>query len=278
MENKLHSIPYLGNGIGFKPELKSFIFLNRDKIDFIEVIAEHYIDVPCIKLRELELLRQHFTIIPHAINLSLGSAQGIDKTYVKKLAKLVEYIDPPYWSAHISYTQAHGLDVGHLSPIVYNSEFLEILSKNISEIQSSISKPLILENITNHAELAGKEFTDADFLNTLCEKTGVGLLLDITNLFINSRNFSFDPYSFIEHLNLEKIVQCHYVGCEDQRNQLTDTHSRKTQVEIFSLIAFLLERHVPKGILLERDERFNDHGEIVSDLLMAKELLEKIKV
>ena len=37
MKQDFSHIKALGIGIGFRPELKSFIFLNRDKIDFIEI-------------------------------------------------------------------------------------------------------------------------------------------------------------------------------------------------------------------------------------------------
>jgi hypothetical protein len=103
------------------------------------------------------------------------------------------------------------------------------------------------------------------------------LLLDITNLFINSKNFRFDPYVFLNDLDLENVVQLHYVGYEDSPIQLSDTHSKETQPEIFSLMAAVLERHIPKGVLLERDERFEAHEEISKDLNTAKELLTRIK-
>lgn len=277
MNKQLHTIPFLGNGIGFRPELKSFIFLNKDKIDFVEIIADHYIDVPEAKLRELDLLLENFTVIPHAINLSLGTVEGPYRNYVRKLAALIRKIKPPYWSEHIAYTQAHGYDIGHLAPIVYSEEFLEILQRNIAAVQSEISCPLILENITYHIELPGKDIEDADFLNRICELTACGLLLDITNLFINSRNLSFDPYDFIDRLNPDHIVQLHYVGFEGDESQLIDTHARATQKEIYDLMAYVFRRQVPKAVLLERDDRYELLDEITADLLNTKHLLEKYK-
>ncbi len=273
MKAEILNIPYLGNGIGFRPELKSFIYLNRDKIDFVEIIAEHYIDVPDAKMKELEMLKKHFTVIPHAINLSLGSKQGIKKDYVNKLKELIDFIAPPYWSEHISYTQAHGYDIGHLSPIIYNASFLNVMSENIHVVNQSIKYPLILENITYHVELPGKTYSDAEFLNLLCERTNCGLLLDITNLYINSKNFSFDPYIFLVNLDLKNVVQLHYVGYEMSTNQVIDTHSRKTQQELFELINYILTKHKPKGVLLERDERFEYLEEISEDITRMKDLL-----
>jgi uncharacterized protein (UPF0276 family) len=273
MKNDLHNIPFLGNGIGFRPELKSFIFLNKDKIDFVEIIADHYIDVPDAKMRELDLLMENFTVIPHAINLSLGTVEGLDMDYVHKLAALIQKIKPPYWSEHIAYTQAHGYDIGHLAPVIYNEEFLEILQKNIAIVKEEIRFPFILENITYHIELPGKNIDDADFLNRICDLTACGLLLDITNLFINSKNLKFDPFDFIDRLNPDHIVQLHYVGFEGDESQLIDTHAKATQKEIYDLMAHVFKRRVPRGVLLERDDRYELLEEITEDLMQSKRLL-----
>jgi uncharacterized protein (UPF0276 family) len=265
----MKDIPSLGIGIGFRPELKSLIFLNRDTIGFVEIIAEHYMDVPAEKMQEFALLKKHFTVIPHAINLSLGSTEGIDHIYVQKLKKLIEYLEPPYWSEHISYTKAHGIDIGHLAPIVYNDAFLEILLTNIREVKKYISQPLILENITYHIELPGRTYDDATFLNKLCDASGCGLLLDLTNLYINSCNLNFDPFQFMDALNKKNIRQLHYVGIEKKDGQLIDTHAAKTPDEIFQLMKYLLNQHKPQGILLERDDRFEMQEDILDDLLHA---------
>jgi uncharacterized protein (UPF0276 family) len=268
----MKEISFLGVGIGFRSELKPLIFLNRDKIHFLEIIADHYIDVPEEKLQELVLLKKYFTLIPHAINLSIGSAEGIDKDYLHKLKKLIDFIDPPYWSEHISYTKAHGIDIGHLSPIVFNEEFLDIITANIKEIKKVIHQPLILENITYHVELPGRSFDDASFLNALCEKSGCGLLLDMTNLYINSCNLNFNPHAFIDKLNMDNVIQLHFVGFERSQEQIIDTHSSKTPPEIFNLMKYLFKKYKPKGILLERDDRLEKQEEIIDDLIQANEI------
>jgi uncharacterized protein (UPF0276 family) len=83
--NNEHS---LGVGIGFREPFLGELFLNQDRVDFLEVIAEHYLDATWQKKEELELLQAHFPIVPHALNLSIGSAEGIDTNYLKKIAKL----------------------------------------------------------------------------------------------------------------------------------------------------------------------------------------------
>jgi len=71
----MHDLPNLGVGIGFRPQLKTEVFLNRSKIDFLKITSDHYIDSPGKKLEELELLAEHFPRIPHPLELS-RSAPG----------------------------------------------------------------------------------------------------------------------------------------------------------------------------------------------------------
>ena len=54
---------------------KSELFLHQQQVDFLEIVAERYLDTTTQKEQELELLAAHFPLIPHAINLSLGSAE-----------------------------------------------------------------------------------------------------------------------------------------------------------------------------------------------------------
>ena len=103
-------------GLGFRPAIKSDIFLHQKEIDFLEITADHYLDAVSAKLAELELLKKHFPLIPHGLNLSLGSAEGVDEIYLEKFAKLVENVDPEWFSDHICFTRSGGIDIGHLSP------------------------------------------------------------------------------------------------------------------------------------------------------------------
>lgn len=268
----------LKTGIGFRPPLSSLIYSNRDKIGFVEIIADHYLDAPKWKMKELQLLKEHFVVIPHAIGLSLGSASGIDPEYLQKLAGLIEYIRPPYWSEHISYCKAHELEMGHLSPLVYDDSFLNVMAENIASVKKRTDCPLILENITYHLELPGRTYSDAAFLNTLCRQTDCGLLLDITNLYINSKNMFFDPRAFLAELDHELITQLHFVGYETIPGQTIDTHQAESQPEIFELMEKVLEKKIPAGILLERDGRFHETDEILSDLNRAAAILKKAEI
>src|SRR5689334_20175399 len=114
--NSFSQLPALGVGLGFREPFRADLFLQRDKVDFLEITADHYFNASREKMRELDLLAEHFTLIPHGLNLSLGSAEGVDEEYLDAFARLVQRVNPPWWSEHIAFTRAGGVSIGHLAP------------------------------------------------------------------------------------------------------------------------------------------------------------------
>ena len=254
--------------------MKSDIFLHREKIDFLEITADHYIDATARKLEELKLLKKHFSLIPHGLSLSLGSAEGIDEVYLEKFAGLVENIEPEWFSDHICFTKSGGVDIGHLSPVPFNKESLKVLVRNISHVRNRIKTPLIMENITYMFRYPTAEMDEAEFLQTLFDETDCGLLLDVTNLYINSVNHGYNWRKFLDKLPLERIVQLHFVGGHKHKNYLIDSHSQKTQDEIWDVYREVCSRADVKGAILERDENFPPFSEILEELQTARDLSE----
>jgi len=268
----LSHLPTLGVGLGFREPFKSDLFLNRQQVDFLEIVAEHYLDAPVQKQQELEILAAHFPIIPHAINLSLGSAEGLDTDYLRKLAALIKQLNPPWWSEHICFTKAGGVDIGHLSLLPYTKEAVEVLCRNIAEVRRFIDVPLILENITYMVKLPGAEMTEAQFLTEVVERSDCGLLLDITNLHTNAVNYKYDLYEFLQDLPWERIVQLHFVGGHWHDGVLIDSHSQSTPTEVWQLMKEVVACVPVKGIVLERDENLPPFTEIVGELQTAREI------
>ncbi|MDP8922176.1 MAG: DUF692 domain-containing protein [Chloroflexota bacterium] len=266
------SLPTLGVGLGFRTPFKADLFLQRESVDFLEITADHYLDVPPEKERELDLLAEHFTLIPHGLNLSLGSAEGLDSEYLRELARLVRRLDPPWWSEHIAFTRAGGRDIGHLSPLPYTDEALNALCRNVAEVRRHLDVPLILENISYVVALPGAEMGEAEFLAEVTERTGCGLLLDVMNLHANAVNHGYDPRRFLDRLPLERVVQLHFVGGHWSEDILVDSHSEPTPPEVWGLLDEVLSRAPVKGVILERDENIPPFRELVRELERAREI------
>jgi uncharacterized protein len=273
----LAQIPTLGVGIGFRPEFRAELLMNQSSADFLEVTADHYLNNHRIKHEELDLLKHHFTLIPHAINLSLGSAEGLDEAYLEKLAKLIDYINPPYWSEHLCFTKAQGLEIGHLAPVPFTYEAIEVFARNIEKARKYISQPLILENITYPFAIPGNQMSEAEFIRQVAETCQVGLLLDITNLYINSVNHQFDYKQFLAEIPRERVVQFHFVGGYWHQGKLVDGHAHTTNPEIWQVMDYALQATPVKGLILERDDNFPPYQELTNELSQARHLFKKYR-
>lgn len=260
----------LGVGIGFREPFRADIFLHQNEIDFLEITADHYFDANDFKTEELKLLNEHFPLIPHGLDLSLGSAEGIDEEYLEKFAALVEIVQPEWFSDHICFTKSGGKNIGHLAPVPYTNEALKVLIKNITKVKNRIKTPLILENITYMVRFPSSEMSEAEFLTKIVEETDCGLLLDVTNLYINSRNFDFDWRKFLDEIPLERVVQLHFVGSHKHGTTLIDGHSHKTENEIWQVFEEVCQRCNVKGAILERDGNFPPFEEILEEIKTAR--------
>ena len=263
----------LGVGLGFRPNFRGELFLNQDKVDFLEITADHYIESNPQKMEELMLLKRHFPLIPHGLSLSLGSAEGLDEIYLEKFAALVENVQPEWCSDHICFTKSGGVDIGHLSPVPFTREAVNALVRNIKRVKSVITTPLILENITYTFRYPSAEMTETEFLRRVLEESDCGLLLDVTNLYINSVNHKFDWRVFLDELPMESVVQLHFVGGQPHGDLLIDSHSQQTQAEIWEVFREVCARADVKGAILERDENFPPFEMLVEELEIARKIL-----
>jgi uncharacterized protein (UPF0276 family) len=134
---------------------------------------------------------------------------------------------------------------------------LKVIASHAREISDRCGKPILLENITSHVWLTG-DLSETDFFNKLCERADCGLLLDVTNLFINSRNHDFDAVKWLREIEPRHILQLHIVGYSRTGGRYADSHAAPIQEELIEL-AQAVVRHAPvKAIILERDEDFPD--------------------
>ena len=267
-----NQLPSLGSGMGFRLPLAKQILAAQESLDFLEITADHFMEMSRQREKLLDQLKSQYTLIPHGLSLSLGSAEGLNSVYLRQLTDLVERVNPPWWSEHISFTQAAGVEIGHLSPTPFNEAALEVLVNNIRIAQEEIEAPLILENITYTMALPWNDIPEDEFLAELLDRTGCGLLLDVTNLYINSRAHGYDAHQLLDTLPADRVIQLHFVGCEEINGELVDNHSQDTNEGIWELLESVLDRFPVKGAILERDKNFPEMKSILGELARLREM------
>ncbi|MBL1258787.1 DUF692 domain-containing protein [Methylocystis sp. Sn-Cys] len=262
--------PALGSGIGYRPPFRADLFANRSRVDFLEIIADHYFDASAEKLAELDLLRAHFPIVAHGLDLSIGSAEGIDSAYLEKFARLIERIDPPWWSEHLCFTRAGGVDIGHLAALPYTQEAIDVVARNVDTVRKRIRAPLLLENITTVVRVPGGEMDEPEFLTRTLDATGCGWLCDVANLYTNAVNQQVDIDATFERWPWDRLVQIHYAGGRWRDGVLIDSHDSATSEAVWALYDCIVARAPVKGVILERDERLPVFAELLDEVARAR--------
>ena len=108
---------------------------------------------------------------------------------------------------------------------------------------------------------------EVDFINAVLEAADCDLLLDVNNVYVNSINFRYDPYAFLDALDLGRTryihIAGHYVEAEDLR---IDTHASAVIEPVWALLSDAYRRVGPVPTLLERDFNFPPMPELLSEI------------
>jgi hypothetical protein len=99
--------------------------------------------------------------------------------------------------------------------------------------------------------------------------------LDVTNLFINSRNHGFDPAAWLRELDADRIVQLHVVGYSQSHGRWQDYHAKGIQETLMELVQEVLEWAPVRAIILERDANFPPPSELENELRRLRQLTEQ---
>jgi len=274
--NSLAQLPYLGAGLGYRREIHDSTIANAGRIDWLEIITEHFLHETSQTRARLADLRALFPLIPHGLEMSIGTPGNVDRDYLDALARLVATVDAPYFSDHLCFTRAGGVSLGSLTPLPRSTDLARELGRKAQQVQSAVGVPLILENITYHMDVK-TGMSEAEFIAEFCEHCDCGLLLDVTNLFTNATNHGFDAGRFLDEIPTERVVQVHLAGGVTGHGALLDTHSAAVPEPVWALLDELLSRTTIRGALIERDEDFPaDFDDLLAEVDRARDAMHAV--
>jgi len=267
-----HRIPDLGIGVGFRPKhAKDVLEAGGSKdVAWYEIVSENYMVGGGRLLDDLARLREAYTVIPHGVCMSIGAVDKLDEEYLARLKKLVRAIDPPYFTDHLCFCKASGLDLHDLLPLPYTKEAIEHLVPRIRHVQNTIEKPFALENVSSYLAYKSSEMTEWELIAEIAEKADCGILLDVNNVYVSAFNHGFDAEKFIDGIPAERVVQIHLAGHTDKGTYLLDTHSDHVKDEVWSLYQRAIERTGAVSTLVEWDEQIPAFDVLAREAALAK--------
>lgn len=262
--------PLLGLGVGLRTVHYPYILRQRPPVDWFEIISENYIDSGGRPRYILEQIADRYPVVMHGVSLSIGSTDPLDWDYLRKLRDLSRAIRAHWVSDHLCWTGVAGRNSHDLLPVPLTEETLRHVADRVRIVQDYLERPLVLENPSSYVTFAGSTLPEWEFLSRLTEETGCGLLLDVNNVYVSSRNHDFDPEEYIRALPANRIVQCHLAGHTDLGTHCIDTHDGPVIDRVWELYRLAHERTGGVSTLLEWDARIPSFPEVHAEVLKAR--------
>jgi len=251
-------------GIGARQPHYAALIEDVPPLDFVEVHSENFFADGGASLAVLNRLRERYPVSLHGVGLALGSAAGLDPWHLDRLARLAQRIEPVRVSDHACFARAprepggpvvHGSD---LLPIAFTEASLDILVRNVVQVQERLRRPIAVENLSAYVSYADDTIPEPQFLAELMRRSGCTLLLDLNNLMVNALNAgASDPLAsccaFVDSLPRDGVAEIHLAGYNQMQDIVIDDHGSRVRPAVWQLYRHAIARVGAVPTLIEWD-------------------------
>jgi len=246
----------LGVGLLYQPALHEFLLTHLDAVDFVEVVPDtlwtdggeagtERTESPAMR-SFLERLHPYRPIVPHGIGLSLGSAHRLNEEHLEAMRRWESWLGFPWHSEHLAFNLAEvggtEVNLGLMMPLPLDEEMLGLLVERIGVVQHRVAAPFALETNADAFRWTQDAYSPAKFLNELCARTACHVLLDLHNLWANSRNLGESADVFLHELDLSHVIEIHVAGGFEHDGFYFDAHSGPVPEPVWDLLEQVLPR------------------------------------
>lgn len=239
----------------------------HEELDLLEIIPDRFFSNDYDPIFSLPAT---LPTVFHSLNLTLGSDEALDGSYVGDLCALAKRLKPMWASDHLAVSRIDGTNLGHLSPIRWSTAAAARIAGKVAEVQDRLQIPFLVENIAYYFRIPGAELGEAELLERLVQAAGCGLLLDLNNVVVNAANHSFDPYAYLRDFPLHAVREIHIAGHRKQGRLYLDSHGEPVGEVVWDLLRFVAGRVKSVNIILERDKDVPPFDELVRELTIAR--------
>lgn len=259
-------------GVGLRAPHLTEILTTHPPVGWLEVHPENYMGGGPARARLLAV-REHYPLSLHGVGLSLGSAEGVDRTHLGHLKALVAETEPFAVSEHLSWSVNEGIYLNDLLPLPYTEETLDVVSRNVAIVQESLGRAILVENPSAYLRFSTSSIPEPEFLAALARRTGCGLLCDVNNVYVSAVNFGLDAAAYLERIPRDIVGEIHLAGHfkTERRGRplLIDDHGAAVCDEVWALYSQAVDRFGMVPSLIEWDKNLPALPELLAEARKA---------
>lgn len=249
-----------GAGLGLKRELLPQLMQQHgqallSQLQFVEIAPENWLEAGGKYAVELDWFAQRYPMACHGLCLSLGGPDPLNVHFLKQIKQFLTDFEIPLYTEHLSYCSdtSNGY-IYDLLPIPFTGEAVQYVAQRIRQTQDTLQRRIAVENTSFYVAAPISEMDEISFINAVLTEADCDLHLDINNIYVNSVNFGFDPYAFLDKIPAHRIVYGHMAGhLQVAPDLLVDTHGEAIIEPVWQLLKYAYDKLGVFPTLLERD-------------------------
>lgn len=179
------------------------------------------------------------------IGSNVGTIDYLENADFTILKEYIERSGTPYLSAHINITgtQKQTELFNGMNDEEYTKKVINTFAYNVNKIREVFKKDMLLEINQMNNNKYNRLCRDPEVINEILEKTGCGLIFDLSHARCMSKMLGITLEEFIDSIDMEKAKEMHVNGVMLYKTGLLkDVHS-KLQEEDYIKIEELLIRY-----------------------------------
>ncbi len=269
-----------GVGISLKHQHFHEFIDKKPDVPWLEVHTENFFSQDSTAAKYLAQIREHYPISAHCIGMSLGSAVTdcpVRELHLQKIKQTISWLQPSLVSDHLSWSSTgSGHYLPDLLPIPFTEEAFSVVVKNIKHAQDELQRQILIENPSSYLTYLDSPIAEWEFLSSLTQETGCGLLLDINNIYVSAHNLGFNPLDYLASIPIEAVKEIHLAGFTidniEGKEVYIDTHGDRVYDDVWQLYKHAVKRFGAIPTLIEWDNNVPE----LSVLLEEKEKAQAI--
>jgi uncharacterized protein (UPF0276 family) len=273
--NAFNAFTNYGIGIGLRVPHYRHILSEKPTVDWFEIISENFMVDGGRPLEVLDQILEQYRVVQHGVSMYFGSADPLDREHLNKIKRLVKRTKTPWLSDHLCWGSVDGTYTHDLLPMPYTSAVARHTAEKIRHARDFLEVPICVENVSSYAEFHASEMTEWEFLTEVAEQADCGILLDVNNIYVSSKNHNFDPYDYLNHIPHHRVGQIHIAGHSKFKKYILDTHDHPVLDPVWKLYAHALRLSGHTATLLEWDDRIPSFDEVHREALKANAFIQQ---
>jgi len=264
-------------GIGLRAVHHQHLLNERPAVGWIEAHTENYFHEGGAAVRALERARADYPLSLHGVGLGLGSVDGVDREHLARVRHAIARFEPALVSEHACWGHSGGEFFNDLLPLPYTDEAVELLARQVGEAQDALGTRLLIENVSAYVAFEHSRLHEWEFLTAVADLSGCGLLLDVNNVYVSSKNLGLDARAFIEGLPEGSVGEIHLAGHSRNGAVLIDDHGSHVCEEVWQLYRLAIARFDATPTLIEWDTNIPALSTLVAESQRADSMLGELR-